>query len=259
MKSPAGPRILRNVELHCQPIVLARSHPPRAQELLSGSPELVSAKDSQRAAAVAHDTAYSKGFAAGCDEGRRVGLEKGMAEADERVQEAIASSRLVLEAEAGRRQDAAGKVHSELVRDLGELTRNFESALAFRLEGLERDAVALAFEAVCRIFGKGVIQPEQVAGLVRTSMQALRGKSLLRVHLHPRDLEFLLACAEGRSLTGQSDSVEWLADANVVSGGCVFDTELGSVDARMDVQLSRLRQLWLEAMQTSPRLSETQA
>jgi flagellar assembly protein FliH len=251
MKAPVASHLLRNIAFHADPLALVRPHSGR------GQPEAVApqtgecapaALSSARVATPAQDAAYVEGLARGREEGRRIGLERGMAEADARIQEAVAAARAALDAEAARRDESASKARATLVRGLNDLRREFEAAAQARLESLEGDAISLAFEAVCRIVGEGAEQAEQVARCVRTSMQALRGQGLLRVRLHPGDLERLRETAEGVAMTGRSDVTQWVADPGVISGGCIFDTDLGSVDARMDVQLSRLRQAWSEAV-----------
>jgi flagellar assembly protein FliH len=248
MKSADTANLLRDITFHAQPLALLRPRPPLPKATLPGAVQRdARSSEGSRPASPVRDAGYDEGFAKGCEEGRRVGLERGLAEAEVRSREALESLRVGLEAQASRREKERDASRSELLKDLDDLRGQFEAAAAACLERLERDAVTLAFEAVCRIVGEGSGQAGHVARCVRTSMQALRAAKLLRVRLHPDDLERLSLSAEGKALIRPSDAVEWVADQSITCGGCVFDTDLGSVDARMDVQLAGLRQAWSEA------------
>lgn len=249
MNAPVTSRLLRAIATHPEPLTLAR--PPGNREsparAAATRPRLAVDEPSPEAVRALHDRAQADGFAFGCEEGRRAGIEKGMAEADARIQEAMTLAQAQGRDEAVRRDELARKAWAEQVREMADLRRAFESAAEARIESLERDAVALAFEALCRIVGETAEQPAHLARLVRTSMAQLRGAGLLRVRLHPRDLERLRQVADGIELTMPSDVVRWLPDPAVLPGGCVFDSDAGSLDARLETQLARLRDAWSAA------------
>jgi flagellar assembly protein FliH len=56
---------------------------------------------------------------------------------------------------------------------------------------------------------------------------------LLRLHVNPGDLEEFEANRERLQLTVGSGPLELVADARIEQGGCLLETEAGSVDARL--------------------------
>ena len=75
-----------------------------------------------------------------------------------------------------------------------------------------------------------------------------REGSILRVRVRPDALPLLFVGASGRALMLQHAAVQWVADPRVEGEGCILDTDVGSIDARMEVQIDQLRRLWSAAI-----------
>ena len=196
----------------------------------------------------AHSAGYAEGFELGRREGWCDGEARGLAVAEvrceEALQQALEAHRREAERQAERLREAAGAERAAIGERLEHLLDDFQRVAAERLRLLEGDAVALAFEAVCRLIGGGFGQPDQLAAGIGQAMRAARGRPVLRVRVRPDGLTLLSASPNGRALTKAFSAVEWVADARIHGDGCILDNDLGSVDARMEIQLGQLRELW---------------
>ncbi len=187
------------------------------------------------------DVAVSKAVAEGFEEGREAGLREGLVEAQKRLDEALDAAMKKVDEQAASQAAQQRAEHALLMERLAGTLNGLEAALAARLETLETDAIELAFEAVCRLMGESRGDRAAVSGLVLQAMGQLRAGTLLRVRLHPDDLDAL----EGDALIARHPAVQWQADTKVALGGCMLDTESGTLDARLDRQLKQLRNVWV--------------
>lgn len=157
------------------------------------------------------ETARAEGYA----EGRAAGHERGIGE----VSAAAAALRQACE--------SLHALHDELV------------------EPLERDAVELAVALAEKILA-GALQarPELVQASVQGAIRRLGERRRITVLVNPADLELLDAAVgeEQRRLIG-AERLELQGEERVARGGAVVRTEEGEVDASIQVQLERAREV----------------
>ncbi len=249
--------ILRGIELDAQPRALLR--PARAgaaphSAVPPGDAEQRLAMHVARLEAEAEHKGYAEGLARGRDdgleEGRRQGLVEGLTEAQLRIDAALARATESLHAETARLRQVADVLADAQLQRLQRLVEAFECESRSRLEALEPDAVEAAFEAICRIVGDGTDRgaaEAQLRGLVSTAVSRIGQARLLRIRVHPDDLPSVVDWSRKGSALERHASVEWVGDAAVGPLGCIVDSDQGSLDARLDVQLARLRDAWSAA------------
>ena len=76
---------------------------------------------------------------------------------------------------------------------------------------------------------------------IRESLELISGTGPLRLRLHPIDLrEQRGAVQELLARKGLAGEVKLVEDADISAGGCLVDTPFGSIDQRLESQLSRL-------------------
>jgi type III secretion protein L len=155
------------------------------------------------------------------------------------VEAAQAEARRIVE-EARREGFAAGREEG-----LASLT---ELVLAARVEATRRAAETepelrrLAVRIAEKILGEALrLDPEQVVSIVRGALAAARGRRELSIRVHPDDLEAVTRARPrlAEALSRQAE-VALRADASVPRGGCLVDSEVGTIDARLDVQLAAI-------------------
>ncbi|HSZ81646.1 MAG TPA: FliH/SctL family protein [Polyangia bacterium] len=133
------------------------------------------------------------------------------------------------------RADAA----AALVGLLAAARAEAEAALA----RVEPAASAIAARMAERIVGRAVdLDPTLMAALAAEAVAACRTRGgVAQLRVHPDDLAPVVAAraALAEALGGQ-DALEIVADESVGRYGCVVDTAVGRVDARLTTQLEAL-------------------
>lgn len=189
-------------------------------------PAAVSLRDVESPLAAAQAEAEAIRAAARA-EGHADGLEAGLAEG--RAQLAAALSAL----------EAA---HAELV-----------ALRAATAEAVEHDAVELAVLLAEKIVA-GTLEtaPERVLDVVRGALRRLSERRRVTVLVHPDDLELVRDAAGGfASELGGIEHCEVQAERRLARGGAVVRTDEGQVDASVETQLARAREL-VAATSTRP-------
>ena len=157
--------------------------------------------------------------------GRQRGLQEGRAAGREEAQQAFA-------AELARVRSVAGKLSEALAAGIGDM---------------EDLAVAIAFEAVCKVLGETAVTEEGVRAHVRQAATHIKNKERLVVRLHAADLSALRAAGALNAILPPGKTISWLADDSIELGGCVVETDGGGLDARLETQLERMRAALLAA------------
>jgi flagellar assembly protein FliH len=102
----------------------------------------------------------------------------------------------------------------------------------------EKEIIELAVTIASKIVRREVrLDHDIVATLVRISLEKLSQATTSRVRLNPDDYRYLAsALAEGKH-DGFGNGVVLAEDERVEAGGCIIDTDAGTADARLEVQL----------------------
>lgn len=239
------PQLLRHAVVHAEPRVLAlpRRSRPAAAALAVSSPQAGPTPMALPTVQPTPESVYQDARDRGLREGHEAGLRKGLEDAQRRLDEATRAARSAVEAEARRAADQQAAQWQECRQRLDTVIESLAPLLQSHVARLESDAIALAFEVICRVLGSDDSRREVVGAMVTQAFAQLRSQPL-RVRLHPADLALL---EDGSDLRHRHPHVEWLADARVSAGGCLVDSNAGTLDARLDVQLQRLLQSWRDS------------
>ncbi|MFO0713653.1 MAG: type III secretion system stator protein SctL [Sandaracinus sp.] len=161
------------------------------------------------------------------------------------------AAQIVAEAEqaaARLRAEAASEIASAK-RDAIEEGRREGRALTAALEARAAEArdrsVAEAEHVVVGLVTKiaervlhGVLEdaPERVVPAVRAELARVRRAKTVEIRLHPDDAEAVRA-ALARGETLEPAAPHLVPDPTIVRGGCLVSSDLGTLDARLEVQL----------------------
>ena len=155
----------------------------------------------------------SQGFQQGFDEGRvqaeldlQVQIEQMMKEAQEVLQEAyVAKDQIIQEAEPFLVDLACGIAEKVIDKQL-------------------------------------TVEPEHTLELIRQNLSRKREQGMIALCVAPEQFAFVQAAREELSLSIDSQAeLQILPDATVKDKGCVIRSSFGSVDARIDTQLSEIK------------------
>lgn len=129
---------------------------------------------------------------------------------------------------------ALGEALAELRRQSDELARN-----------VERDAVQLALALAAKILaGTLDVEPERVLDVIAGALRRLVDRRRIVVLVDPDDLEVVSgAVAELQAQAGGVELCELQADRRVGRGGAIVRTLESEVDATVQTQLERAREV----------------
>ncbi|MDR7268215.1 flagellar biosynthesis/type III secretory pathway protein FliH [Pelomonas saccharophila] len=172
-------------------------------------------------------------------------IKQGRAEGEEqgrRLAQQAAQLRADSEAKARLEQELKG-LQDRHAREQAEKWRGLASALASQTqalrEQLEAEVTEWTFVAVVRLLGQRAA--EDAAAVVRKVLAESRLEGSLTVLLHAQDLASLVA---GGAMASDAwpANVIFAADAKVGLGGCLIQSDVQTLDARLEVQLELLRE-----------------
>ncbi|MCR4666690.1 MAG: HrpE/YscL family type III secretion apparatus protein [Desulfovibrio sp.] len=105
------------------------------------------------------------------------------------------------------------------------------------LEGLERQIVDVVTTAVRKIIGE-MDDKERIVRIVRTALDQVRGRQHVLIRVCPEEEPYVreaLAPMLGKS--SLSRALELVADQHMKPGDCMLESEMGVVDAGLEIQL----------------------
>lgn len=160
-----------------------------------------------------------------------------------------------IEREAFAKGEAAGRasVSFEISKQVSDLRQQLSRSLA-ELQSLkseieskvEREMVELAIEISKKIVQREVTVDREVAlTLARVALTRLHSRSTTIIRLHPEDYAHAI---NNREKLESDGTVEFLEDRSVGLGGCVIQTDMGEVDARIAQQFKEIEKgFWGES------------
>jgi type III secretion system HrpE/YscL family protein len=132
---------------------------------------------------------------------------------------------------------------AEWVRAL-EGARQAQDALAVKYEPqMIRLAVAIAE----KIIGEELrSRPETIVSVARECLRGVQHEHSLAVRVNPQEVGSVQRSLGSLvEVSGSGRRVQVVADAAVAPGGCMVESVVGVIDARLETQLTRLREILL--------------
>jgi flagellar assembly protein FliH len=217
----AGSRRLVVVATPDEHADVERSAPPASRTRnLAGLNQFLERAREQGAAMVSVAREQAESIAQGArEQGFEVGYSEGIARAEAAVLERLAMA-------------------EELVNQVREAR---EQALA----SCERDLVELAFQIAEKVIRQRVAaDPDATVGVLEHALRKAFVRDGLTVLCNPADLERLSGASERlQTRVGSLTGLSLIGDRRVSPGGVVVRTDAGDIDATIESQLERLRDL----------------
>lgn len=175
-------------------------------------------------------------------------IEQELANARMQIEKELETARAAAEREGfangmAKAEDAARKAVAEQVARLESIIAALSQTRTAIIDDAEDAIVELAYTAICRIVGDAVMTRSAVAGVVEQVLMGFKEHESLIVRLNPQDVELLQQGAN--STDGWTATLR--ADTSIRIGGCIVDSGNGTVDARLETQLTRLCEALLSA------------
>lgn len=110
----------------------------------------------------------------------------------------------------------------------------------------EKDLLRLAVRLAEKIVGREIKEDNKtIVDIVSTALQNARQQEGLTVRVNPSDLPKVESEKEKFSSGGRIKFVDFIADPRVSTGGCLIESEVGTIDARLETQLRVLERALL--------------
>lgn len=174
---------------------------------------------------------------------RQTGLAAGRAEARLELEEkrnhdaaALEEQRIRLEAEAEKQTQALQQSQRQLDSVAREL-KEYHDAL---LNDLEPMLVEIALAGVLKILGHAAKDRSLVRRLVNTQLSRAAAANPLRIRVSRKDMELIAA---GDGAAQEPSTAIFVADDALKPGDCLIETEHGTLDAGIEQQLARFREV----------------
>lgn len=172
------------------------------------------------------------------------------AEARRLLAEAEAEARRVREQAEGeartRRERAYAEGREEALSELTELILDARQRRDAALAGAERDLLRLAVKLAEKIVGREIERdPAALADIVANALRHARQNETLTVRVSPADAPHVEAYRARLDPAGRARFLDIVADPRVGHGGCVIESESGTIDAQLDTQLRVLERALL--------------
>jgi flagellar assembly protein FliH len=84
---------------------------------------------------------------------------------------------------------------------------------------------------------------EVITTTLREAFQYVEERKKVRIHLHPKDYEFLVNHPDRLpfSLSAEDpEGINLVADSSLLRGGCFIETSFGDIDATLESQLEQI-------------------
>jgi type III secretion protein L len=169
-------------------------------------------------------------------------------------------ARAAAEAEAIRREAerAAREIREKAYQDgysaaLAELNRHLLDVCVRRdrlLAEAEPEILRLAVRIAEKIIGRELERNQAITDIVKTALRQVRQSRTVTIRLNPADLPVTQADRDRLGRSDQNRFIELVADPQVGGGGCVIETESGSIDARLETQFRILEDALLSRLET---------
>ncbi len=171
------------------------------------------------------EQAYQKGFAEGKAQGLSDGELAGLERGTEKIAPLISSLKEALIQLSAIREETFDKIENEVVQL----------------------AIAIARKVICREVS---IDKETVVCVAREALTKVDDPGKIKIKMNPSDLQFINETKYQLSnLVADVNKVTFEGEESIQSGGCVIETELGEIDARIEKQLQAVEESFRSAME----------
>jgi len=170
------------------------------------------------------------------------------------------AARIVAEAEAFTRDThqkaiaEAEQMRDEAYREGMEtaLTEFEENLFAIReirdraLRETEQDLLRLAVRLAEKIVGREIEKDSKtLINIVATALQNARQQEKLTVRVNPTNLALIESEIGNFASGGRTRFIDFVADPRVAIGGCLIESEVGTIDAQLETQFRILERVLL--------------
>ena len=137
------------------------------------------------------------------------------------------------------REQSSRDGYEEGLGQLNDIIADAKRKYGKILEGAESELLKLSLKIAERIVGKALEMDRSVLlDIIHKAIQSLKYQKEIRIRIHPEDVAYLKdQKMQLYAMLGESKEIEVVEDPLVGRGGCIIDTEIVTIDARLETQL----------------------
>lgn len=163
-------------------------------------------------------------------------------EADEIVAQARLEAETIIKDALTKSEEVLDDAYREgLEKALAEFEKHLIDIKEIRsnvLRDAERDLLTLSVRIAGKILGKELSANKKgITDIVSAALKHARQQERVTVSVNPAELTTIKDQAEKFSADEKIRVLDFVADPSVPAGGCVIETEVGKIDARLETQL----------------------
>lgn len=135
--------------------------------------------------------------------------------------------------------------NTELKLAMQEIIKRLTSEYEEKLLDLEGDMLEVIYASVAKVIGDSIKDPAYIISCIQQVTAQFLQQNSFRVHLAPRDYEWLQKQGTFLSDKQHSGEIHFIPDDRIQYGGCIVESNNGGRDARLEVQLQTLKAVLL--------------
>ncbi|HEY7162527.1 MAG TPA: type III secretion system stator protein SctL [Acidobacteriota bacterium] len=168
-------------------------------------------------------------------------LQKAQGEAEEIIRRAI-------EQGEKEKKDGFQEGYQEGLAQVTELLAKARVEYDVIMRNASKDMLELAFKISEKIIGKQLeIDKSTIMDIVAQALQTVRQSKQITIRVNPEDGKALKADKDALiEMLGHGRVIDIMDDKKVEKGGCIIESEVGTVDAQLHKQLERLKKVLTE-------------
>ena len=125
------------------------------------------------------------------------------------------------------------------------------------IDSCESDLLELSVRIAEKILGRELSANTAAVGdIIETALKHAKQRQKLTIRVNPNDLSAAQSEMDRFSAVSKARFIDIVADPRVGSGGCLIESEVGTVDARLETQFRVLERALLSRAETKPATDE---
>jgi flagellar assembly protein FliH len=176
----------------------------------------VAREEAENESSVIRETARVQGYKEGFERGKPEGFSQGEVDGKNSYSESIRNFNGLMESLTAERKNLVGDLQPLLVELVGE--------------------------ALKKCLNKQAKKGKLVVNLVHEALLKAQDRVHLKLHLNPDDINEIEAHRNELQLTVGAGEMDLVADARIERGGCLLDTEGGTVDVRLNTVVDQVKE-----------------
>lgn len=119
----------------------------------------------------------------------------------------------------------------------------FQDALDARLTGTEKMFQQIVLESIYKVFGDILQDKENVISVINNVIKKTRNSTILIIRVSTQDFESINLGHSSLIKDLNNPNIKIISDERVEMGGCIVETDVGTIDGRLETQLSHLKDI----------------